>query len=88
MQRIPKRIDGKPVYGFIAVDVTKVAFSHNGLTFAVNPEHSKDIIQDKIRLIERGVTRNRIFDNCRNILDCWLQIHMPSLIVNPPTVVT
>ena len=36
-------------FGVIAIDVTKVAFKHNGLTLGVTADHTRDIIQDQLK---------------------------------------
>ena len=45
-ERMPRRYFRKIVTGCIAADVTKVAFAHNGLTFGITNEHSRDVIQE------------------------------------------
>lgn len=87
-KRMPRRLRRKRCYGVIAADVTKVAFSHNGLTVAKTNEHSRDIIQDKLREISKGIDESRYFDRSRDIVAVWLQIHIPSLIQFPPQPVT
>src|ERR1039457_87849 len=87
-QRMPNRYHDLPAYGCIAVDVTKVAFSHNGLTFGLTPEHSKDIIQAKLKGIASAITRTPILVGSNNILQCWLQIYIPCLVIHPPTTIT
>ncbi|WP_419774676.1 hypothetical protein [Halarcobacter sp.] len=88
--RMPKKIFGKDIYGCIAIDITKIAFAHNGLTFAKTNEHSKDIIQNKLlttfSMIENKVSEN--FDKNKNLCSVWLQIHIPSLITYPANTIT
>ncbi len=90
LRRIPKGFNKKPYYGMIALDVTKVAFSHNGLVFGVTPEHSKKNIQKELIKI-RDILENDsedIFRENRNILEIWINIHMPVHIFTPNSYVT
>jgi hypothetical protein len=88
IERMPSRHGNKKTYGFIAADVTKVAFIHNGLTFGLTNEHARDIVQEKLLRIGDSTEDISLFSGCRNLLYCWLQIHIPSLIVHPPTTAT
>lgn len=83
-ERMPKKYNKKPVYGVIAVDVTKLCYRHNGLIFAQTPEHAKDINYHKIAEVADNVDIFYKFDNL-NIIDIMLNIHIASLIVHPPT---
>lgn len=86
--RMPKRHGNRVIYGCIAADFTKVAFSHNGLTWATTNEHSRDVVQEKLIEIAEGSQRHQLFKDCRNLLSYWFQIHIPSLILHPPTIST
>ncbi len=88
--RMPKKNGKRIAFGCIAADVTKVAFSHNGLTWGMTEEHCRDIIQEKLIGIVSASERMPLFRNCRNLLSYWLQIHIPSLIMHPypPTTTT
>jgi hypothetical protein len=88
IERMPNKHDNKKTYGFIAADVTKVAFIHNGLTFGLTNDHARDIVQEKLMRIGNSTMDVPIFNGCRNLLYCWLQIHIPSLIRHPPTTAT
>ena len=90
LKRIPKEFTKKPYYGIVALDVTKVAFPHNGLVFGVTPEHSKKNIQKGLLEI-RNILENdneAIFRENRNILEIWTNIHMPAQIFIPNGSVT
>lgn len=87
-RRIPRKNGTRAIYGCIAVDVTKCAFAHNGLTFAVTNEHSRDVIQRKLIDIANSSQRLPLFRDCRNLFGYWFQIHIPSLILQPPITVT
>lgn len=88
--RMPRKDGKRFVVGCIAADVTKVAFSHNGLTWGMTEEHCRDIIREKLIGIARDSERMPLFRNCRNLLSYWLQIHIPSLVMHPypPTTTT
>lgn len=87
-KRIPRKHGKRIAYGCVAADVTKVAFSHNGLTFAVTNEHSRDVIQEKLVGIAGAAQKLPLFRDCRSLLFYWLQIHIPALILQPPLPVT
>lgn len=82
--RMPKQYLSKPCYSFLCIDVTKVAFPHNGLVWGLTPEHTKDIIQDKIREISNKINSGQYFSTTKKLLNIWLQIHIPALVKNPP----
>ena len=85
---MPRRIFGKIVTGCIAADVTKVPFDHNGLTFGMTNEHSRDVIQEKLIKIADSTKDHELFNKGKNLHQLWLQIHIPSQIVYPPTSIT
>jgi hypothetical protein len=85
-RRMPRKHLNKHAYGYVALDVTKVAYSHNGLTFGVTPEHSKDINQNKLKSIANQIDLDVKSYAAKGLLKCWLQIHISSLIANPPAV--
>lgn len=87
-RRMPKTYKNRIAFGCIAADVTKVAFTHNGLTWALTNEHSRDIIQKKLFSIANTTTRMPLLSGSRNIILHWLQIHIPSRIIQPPTTTT
>ena len=87
-QKMPRRVLGRIVNGCIAADVTKVAFAHNGLTFGMTNEHSRDVIQEKLINIANSTKDVLLFSKCKNLNQLWFQIHIPSQIVYPSTSVT
>lgn len=87
-RRMPRKNGKRVTYGCVAADVTKCAFTHNGLTFAVTNEHSRDVIQEKLVGIANASQRLPLFRDCSNISSYWFQIHIPSLIFQPPMTVT
>lgn len=82
-QRMPRKDGKRIVLGCVAVDVTKVGFTHNGLTFGVTPDHSRDVIRDKLVEIATQADRYMSFEGCRKLLCYWLQIHIPTLVMQP-----
>lgn len=88
IERMPAKHGVKKAYGLIAADVTRVAFSHNGLTLGLTNDHSRDVIQEKLISIADSTERMPIFTGYPDLLGCWLQIHIPSLISHPPATVT
>lgn len=82
--RIPKKDGKRLVLGCVAAEVTKVGFAHNGLTFAITSEHSRDVIRDKLLDIAKSNDRALSFDSPRKLLSYWLQIHISSLVMMPP----
>ena len=87
-QEMPRRLFGKIVTGCIAADVTKVAFEHNELTFGMTNEHSRDVIQEKLIKIAGSTKDSALFSKSMRLNKLWFQIHIPSLIVCPPTSMT
>lgn len=85
---MPRRVFGRIVTGCIAADVTKVAFDHNGLTFGMTNEHSRDIIQEKLIKIANLSKDYELFHKTKNLHSLWYQIHIPSQIVYPQTALT
>lgn len=83
-QRMPGKHGKRLVVGCIAADVTKVAFSHNGLTFGLTNGHSRDVIHEKLVQIAELATNMHSFESCRMLLSYWLQIHISALIMMPP----
>jgi hypothetical protein len=75
-------------FGIIAVDVTKVAFKHNGLTLGVTTDHSKDVIQDQLKKIDASIMESGFSLEQKNLLLTWLQIHIPAVVLNPPQDIT
>ena len=88
--KMPEKHGNRITFGCVAADVTKVAFSHNGLTWGLTNDHSRDIIQEKLLHIASASQKALIFNGCKNLIDYWLQIHIPSLILHPypPTTIT
>lgn len=86
--RMPKKYEGKYAFGIIAADVTKLGFLHNGLTMGLTPDHARDIIQSKLKEIERRVAALPIFTGRPDIVECLLQIHIPAIVAHPPTTTT
>jgi len=82
-RRMPRAARKQRSLGCIAVDVTRVAFAHNGLTWGVTNEHSRDVIQDKLVEIAAASDRLMSFESCPKLLCYWLQIHIPTLIMQP-----
>jgi hypothetical protein len=88
IERMPSKRGKKKTYGIIAADVTKVAFIHNGLTMGQTNDHARDVVQKKLVSIAKSARNMPIFTGCRGLLQCWLQIHIPSLIIHPPKTTT
>jgi hypothetical protein len=86
--RMPRRVGRRHVAGCVAADVTKVAFSHNGLTLGVTNEHSRDVIQEKLVSIANDAQNYPLYKDCNGLLFYWFQIHIPTLILQPPQVAT
>ncbi|KPX17524.1 Uncharacterized protein ALO71_02117 [Pseudomonas amygdali pv. dendropanacis] len=89
LARVPKkkRILHK-YYGVIAVDVTRVAYTHNGLTLGITNDHAREVVQSALRSISEKIELIRFFSKKPPIIQCWLQIHIPGLIESPPQAFT
>lgn len=86
--RMPQRHQGKLVFGCVAADITKAAFPHNGLTFAFTSDHAKRVVQEKLLKTVNEIDFKSVFGSCDRLLRCLFQIHIPSLIIHPPTTST
>jgi hypothetical protein len=75
-------------FGIIAIDVTKVAFKYNGLTLGLTADHTKDVIQDQLKIIDAGIIKSGFALKQKNLLMTWLQIHIPALVLYPNTTIT
>ena len=75
-------------FGVIAIDVTKVAFTYNGLTLGLTADHTKDVIQDQLKKIDDGVLKSGFALEQKHLLLIWLQIHIPAFVYNPNQFIT
>ena len=82
--RMPKKRGGKPCYGIIAIDVTALAFPHQGLVFGVTPEHNRKIIQEKIIEIASSINSDNVMAQNPRLLAIWENIHIPATRMQPP----
>jgi hypothetical protein len=87
-RRMPRKDGNRRVLGCVALDVTKVAFAHNGLTWGLTPEHTRDIIQKELLRVASDFSDAFEFEGCRKLLGYWLQIHIPALAMTPPAPMT
>ncbi|KGM06946.1 hypothetical protein LP43_1441 [Methylophaga thiooxydans] len=83
--RIPGSNLSLAKYGIIVVDVTKIAFKHNGVIMGYTSEHARDLIQDKLKEISNGIASHESLWNLKPLIMVWLQVHIPSLILYPST---
>ncbi|WLH89139.1 hypothetical protein PSH87_21380 [Pseudomonas sp. FP453] len=88
VSRMPKKYEDKHAFGFIAADVTKLGFMHNGLTMGLTPDHARDIIRGKLTEIKNAASAMPIFTGRPDIIECLFQIHIPSVVVYPPMTIT
>lgn len=82
--RMPKKRGGKPCYGLIAIDVTALAFPHQGLVFGVTSEHNRKIIQEKIIEIANNINSDNVMAQNPRLLAIWENIHIPATRMQPP----
>lgn len=75
-------------HGVVAVDVTRVAFSQNGLTIGMTADHSRDIVRDKLNSISADLQRGGSPLVGHVAIGLWLQIHIPVLVLWPPATAT
>ncbi len=88
LHRMPQRHQGKLAFGCVTADITKAAFQHNGLTFAFTSDHAKHVIQEKLLEMVNEIDFKSVFNSGDRLLRCFFQIHIPSLIIHPPTTST
>lgn len=84
-KRMPKKVSGKLVFGGVAADVTKIAFPHNGLTFGMVSDHSKDVIQKKLLEVCKTAENYDLFNGSKLPIVYWFQIHIAALVLYPQT---
>lgn len=84
-KRMPKKIGEKLVFGCVAVDVTKVGFPHNGCTFGAVADHSKEVIQSKLKDVCNTAEGHNLFGGGRGLIVYWFQIHIASFVMFPNT---
>ncbi|MDF9895852.1 UNVERIFIED_ORG: hypothetical protein OKW25_004999 [Pseudomonas vranovensis] len=85
---MPNYTTEKKAFGIIAADVTKIAYNHNGLTFGITPEHSRDVVREGLYKVLETVRKVNIFNPDLPLIGCWLQIHIPALIEKPFSIIT
>jgi hypothetical protein len=82
--RIPRSRLSSGHYGLAAVDVTKVAYPHNGLVWGVTADHTRDVVRDKLKAIGETLVA-RSDDVLREpAIALWIQIHIACLVLQPP----
>lgn len=86
--RMPTKFDKIRPVGLIAVDVTKIGFSNNGLILGVTSEHSRDLIRDKLVEAATDAQSLQLFQDGISPLSYWFQIHLPVLVMQPFEVFT
>jgi len=82
--RMPKKRGGKPCYGIIAIDVTALAFPHQGLVFGVTSEHNRNIIREKIIEIASNINSDNVMAQNPRLMAIWENIHIPATRMQPP----
>ena len=87
-EKLTQRTARRMAMGCIAADVTKVAFTQNGITIGVTGDHSRDMIFQKLKKIRTDIDKPSLFRDCQWLLVYWLQIHIPALVLNPQTPIT
>lgn len=82
-KQLKKLKNNKPLqrrnFGIAVFDVTKLAYPHDGLTWGMTDDHCKDVIQSKLREIEKLYNFGEPFLKNKNVILIWLQIHIPSI---------
>jgi hypothetical protein len=87
-ERKPKSGFFRKRHGVVAADVTRVAFTRNGLTMGGTPDHARDIVREELRRINAHLHSRGPSMDGRDVVGLWLQIHIPALVLNPPTPIT
>lgn len=87
-KRQPKSSLLRRRYGVVAADVTKVAFPDNGFIWGVTPDHTRDVIREKLNGISRDILDGGSMLTGRAAIALWLQIHIPALVLHPPATPT
>ncbi len=87
-ERKPKSGRFQRRHGVIAADVTRVAFTRNGLTIGGTPDHARNVVREKLRDTDSDFQRTGPAMAGRDVVGLWFQIHIPALVLRPPTPIT
>jgi hypothetical protein len=79
-ERIPRSTFWSRHYGLLAIDVTKVAYTHNGLVWGVTADHTRDLLRDKLKAIGQVLATQPE----EPAIALWMHVHMPCLVMQPP----
>lgn len=84
-KQLKKKVGKQSIFsrkvGIAVFDVTKLAYPHQGLTWGMSDEHCKKLIQDKLQYISDNYDFEGPFRGNKNVIGIWMQIHIPSLIL-------
>ncbi len=86
--RMPKKRGNKPCYGIIAIDVTALAYPHQGLVFGVTSEHVRQLIREKLFYIASNINSGSVMAQNPRLLTIWENIHIPARKMQPPGIET
>lgn len=71
-------------HGFVAVDATRIAFTRNGLFWAITPDHARDVLRGKLQDVKTQLEKSNPSEVSGRVVGVWLHMHFPCLILNPP----
>lgn len=66
------------VHGIIAIDVTGIAYPHQGSTWGFGQKNCREVIQKKLNQIRDSDQFDKLLASNKRLLGIWLQIHVPS----------
>ncbi len=82
--RMPKKRGSKPCYGVIAIDVTAIAFPHQGMVFGITSEHARNNVRSKFKKISLQINANNVMAQNPRLIAIWENIHFPAIQMQPP----
>jgi hypothetical protein len=82
--RTPRKRNGKPCYGIIAIDVTALAYPHQGMVFGMTSEHIRDVIRNDMLNITKSINSDNVMNQNTQLMAIWVSIHIPAIRMQPP----
>ncbi|NLL28869.1 MAG: hypothetical protein GX259_08730 [Bacteroidales bacterium] len=81
--RLPRYHNGKPSYGMIAIDVTGIAYPHQGMVIGITQDHTRDVVKNKIMSIVESIKFDSLFKNNKRLLEIWTNVHIAAIATHP-----
>lgn len=86
--RLPKKKKEKKCYGIIAIDVTALAYPDQDIIFGITCEHAKDAVRNNMNKVIENISSDKVMNQNPQLLAIWVNIHMPAVLRQPPSITT